>query len=47
MAAAAAFGGAAGAIKVMRYLAAEIGYAFLAFYCCGVALFAFIMNLLV
>jgi len=43
----AAFGSATGAIKVMRYFASEIGYTLFAYYCWGVALFTFIMNLMV
>ena len=46
MAAAAAFGAAALGIKVMRGLAANLGYSCFAYYCWGLAMFTFIMNLL-
>lgn len=44
--AAATFLGTTLAIRVMRKLAAEKGYAGFAYYCWGVALFTFILNLL-
>ena len=46
LAAAAAFGAATIGIKVMRGLAANIGYSCFAYYCWGLAMFTFIMNLL-
>lgn len=46
LAAAAAFGGAYLGIRILRALAEEIGYSPFAYYCWGVALFAFILNLL-
>lgn len=41
-----AFLGATLAIRIMRSLAANSGYSFFAYYCWGVALFAFILNLM-
>ena len=46
LAAVAAFGTATLGIKVMRGLASETGYSCFAYYCWGLALFTFIMNLL-
>ena len=46
LSAAAAFLGTTVAIRVMRALAAENGYAPFAYYCWGVALFTFLLNLL-
>lgn len=46
LSAAAAFLGTTVAIRVMRVLAAEKGYSVFAYYCWGVALFTFILNLL-
>lgn len=43
--AAIAFGGSLLGVKLMRYLAANHGYAVFAFYCSGLALFTFILNL--
>lgn len=40
------FGAATIAIKAMRAIAANMDYTFFAFYCWGVAMFTFIMNLL-
>ena len=40
-----AFGGSLLGVKLMRYLAADHGYAVFAFYCTGLALFTFILNL--
>lgn len=45
-AAAAAFLGASLGIKIMRRMAANNGYASFAYYCWGVALFTFILNLM-
>lgn len=44
--AAVAFGGVLLGIKLMRYLAAEKGYALFSFYCWGMSLFTFILNLM-
>ena len=44
--AAAAFGGATVAIRIMRMMAAEKGFQSFAFYCWGVALLTFLLNLL-
>lgn len=44
--AAVAFGGAMGGVKIMRLLANNVGYALFAFYCWGVALLTFILNLM-
>lgn len=44
--AAVAFGGVLLGIKLMRYLAAEKGYALFSFYCWGMSLFTFIFNLM-
>lgn len=44
--AASAFGGTLLGIKIMRHLAAEHGYALFAFYCFGLSLFTFILNLM-
>lgn len=44
--AAAAFGGTLLGVKLMRYMAANHGYSIFAFYCWGVALFTFILNLM-
>ena len=41
----ASFGAATAGIKILRLIAAEIGYSVFAYYCWGVALFTFIMNL--
>ena len=46
LAAAAAFGGTTLGVKIMRNLAAESGYTAFSFYCWGVSLFTFILNLL-
>lgn len=46
LAAAAAFGGGMLAVKIMRNLAANSGFSVFGFYCWGVALFAFILNLM-
>ena len=46
LAGAAAFGGAFLAVKWMRHLAADKGYALFAYYCWGLALFAFLLNLM-
>ena len=46
LAAVAAFGTATLGIKVMRGLASDTGYSCFAYYCWGLALFTFIMNLL-
>lgn len=46
LAAAAAFVSATLAIRVMRTLASSIGYSFFSYYCWGIALFAFILNLM-
>lgn len=46
LAALGAFGTATLGIKVMRGLAADMGYSCFAYYCWGLALFTFIMNLL-
>lgn len=40
------FGAATLGIRAMRAIAANMGYAFFAYYCWGVAMFTFIMNLL-
>lgn len=45
--AAAAFGGAMAGIKIMRFLANEHGYSLFGVYCWGLALFTFIVNLIV
>lgn len=42
----AAFCGAFLGIRIMRVLAAEVGFVFFSYYCWGVALFAFILNLM-
>ena len=44
--AAVAFGAAMLSIRLMRTLAANTGYALFAFYCWGIALFTFILNLM-
>lgn len=41
-----AFAGAMLAIRIMRKLAAEKGYAIFSYYCWGIALFTFILNLM-
>lgn len=41
-----AFGATVGGIRLMRLLAKTSGYSVLAFYCWGVALFAFVLNLM-
>lgn len=46
LSAAAAFLGTTVAVRIMRMLAAEKGYASFAYYCWGVALFTFLLNLL-
>ena len=46
LAALAAFGAATLGIKVMRALAANLGYSCFAYYCWGLAMFTFILNLL-
>ena len=46
LAALAAFGAATLGIKVMRMLALNIGYSLFAYYCWGLAMFTFILNLL-
>ena len=46
LAAAAAFVSATLAIRVMRTLASSIGYSFFSYYCWGIALFTFILNLM-
>lgn len=46
MTAAVAFGSGLLGVKVMRLLAANNGYTLLAFYCWGVAMFTFILNLM-
>ena len=46
LAALAAFGAATLGIKVMRMLAPNIGYSLFAYYCWGLAMFTFILNLL-
>lgn len=46
LAAAAAFVGTMLAIRIMRALASESGYHIFAYYCWGIALFAFILNLM-
>ena len=43
---AAAFAGATLAIRIFKNIVVSIGHAVFAYYCWGVALFAFIMNLL-
>lgn len=45
-AAAVAFAGAFGGVKLMRALANNVGYGFFGFYCWGIALFTFILNLM-
>ena len=40
------FGAAMGGIRIMRTLAKSVGFTMFAFYCWGIALFAFIMNLM-
>ena len=44
--AAVTFGAAMGGIRIMRTLAKTNGYSVFAFYCWGVALFAFVLNLM-
>lgn len=46
LAAAAAFASATLAIRIMRSLAANTGFHFFSYYCWGIALFAFILNLM-
>lgn len=46
LASAAAFVGTMLAIRIMRALASESGYHIFAYYCWGIALFAFILNLM-
>ena len=46
MTAAAAFGAGLLGVKIMRLFSANNGYTLLAFYCWGVAMFAFILNLM-
>lgn len=46
LAALAAFGAATLGIKVMRALAANLGYSCFAYYCWGLAMFTFVLNLL-
>lgn len=46
LAALAAFAAATLGIKVMRFLADNLGYSFFAYYCWGLAMFTFILNLL-
>jgi len=46
LSAAAAFGGASLGIRLMRHLAAGQGFSLFGVYCWGVALFAFILNLI-
>lgn len=41
-----AFGGAMLGIRIMRALAANVGFALFGFYCWGMALFTFILNLM-
>lgn len=41
-----AFAGAFGSVKLMRALANNVGYGFFGFYCWGIALFTFILNLM-
>ncbi len=47
LSAAAAFCGTMLAIRILRQLAAEKGYAFFGIYCWGLALFTFVLNLIV
>lgn len=44
--AAAAFGATILGVRVMRYMSANHGYSIFAFYCWGVALFTFVLNLM-
>lgn len=46
LAAAAAFGGTVLGVKIMRGLAANIGFSWFAYYCWGASLFTFILNLM-
>lgn len=46
LAAIAAFCGTVGGIRIMKYLAADIGFSVFGYYCWGVALFTFILNLM-
>lgn len=46
LAMAAAFGGTTGAIKLLRLIAVNSGYSAFAYYCWGMALFSFILNLM-
>jgi len=42
----AAFLGAMGGIRIMRHLAVNIGFTIFAYYCWGIALFTFVLNLM-
>lgn len=44
---AAAFAGTMLGIRIMRQLAANVGYSVFAYYCWGIALFTFVLNLIV
>ena len=46
LAAAAAFGGTFLGVKIMRTMAVNIGFSWFAYYCWGMALFTFILNLM-
>ena len=43
---AAAFGGTVMGVRILRYLSEEHGYSLFGVYCWGVALFAFVLNLM-
>lgn len=47
LSAAAAFGGAYGGIRIMRFMAFRVGFSGFSYYCWGVALFSFLMYLTV